>query len=78
MRRYFDIFRQGRYGLDIILESKVTGEVFLLLLEKPCKNIRFRDELRGIFRHIMAVRRMVREKYIIIAGDQVVFNRVYY
>lgn len=78
MKKYFYIVREGRFGLDIILESKVTGEVFLLLLEKPCKHIRFREELRRIREHVSWVRQLVAKKHVLIAGDQVVFNRVYY
>ena len=79
MRKVFFVAnREGKHGLDIVLESNVTGEVFLLLLENPHPDFPLFDEVRSIFRHIGEVRQWVKDGVIKFAGKQVVYERVYF
>lgn len=78
MGKIFEIVkREGRHGLDIIVESRVTGEVFLLMLENPYPDFPLIGELRRMFEHIFEVRRWVKEGDIKFAGDQVIYCKVY-
>lgn len=78
MSRVFEVVkREGRHGLDFVIESRVTGEVFLILLEsKDCRFPLFL-EIRNMARHIREVRQWVRAGVIVFAGNQVVYNKVY-
>lgn len=75
---FFIAGRQGRHGLDIVLESNVTGEVFLLLLENPDPLFPLMDEVRKIFGHIREVRQWVKDGLIMFAGNQVVYTATYF
>ena len=78
MRRCFFIAkRDGHYGLDLIIESRVTGEVFLLLLESHDPEFPLLDELLRMLRHISEVRNWVRDGVIKFAGKQVVYCKAY-
>lgn len=78
MGKYIEVVkREGRYGLDFVLESRVTGEVFLLLLENPDEDFPFFWEMRKIFNHIKEVRRWVKDGVIKFAGTQVVYLKFY-
>lgn len=78
MRRIFEIYeRKGRHGLDIIIESRVTGEVFFILLDSHDPEFPVSSELVKMVRHIGEVRRWAKDGVIEFAGDQVLYNRVY-
>lgn len=78
MGKYIEVVkREGRYGLDFILESRVTGEVFLLLLENPDNEFPLFEELRKVFVHIKEIRRWVKDGIIKFSGNQVVYMKVY-
>ena len=78
MGKYFMVAkREGRHGLDFIIESRVTGEVFLILLDSPDSRFPLIYEVRNIFRHIREVREWVRSGVIKFAGKQVVYCKVY-
>lgn len=78
MSKIFEIFkREGRRGLDIIIESRVTGEVFFLLLDSHDPEFPVFSELHKMLRHIGEVRRWVKDGVIEFAGKQVVYNKVY-
>ena len=78
MGKYFLIAkREGRHGLDFIIESRVTGEVFFLLLESPDPSFPLLRELRKMFDHIQEVRQWVKDGVIKFAGEQVVYLKVY-
>lgn len=79
MGKFFEVVkRDGRHGLDFIIESRVTGEVFLLLLETPDREFPLFSELRKIFDHIREIRGWVKAGAIKFAGKQVVYTNVYY
>lgn len=78
MRKVFCIAkREGRHGLDFIVESRVTGEVFLLLLDSPDPHIPILEELHRMVEHIREVRAWLRDGVIKFAGNQVVYCKVY-
>ena len=78
MRKCFELVRrEGEFGLDFILESRVTGEVFLLYLESYDPEFGLLDEFLRLVRHYLEIREWVRSGAIIFAGDQVIFNKVY-
>jgi hypothetical protein len=78
MGKYFLVAkREGRHGLDFIIESRVTGEVFLLLLESPEPSFPLFREIRKMFNHVRDVRQWVKEGIIKFAGEQVVYLKVY-
>ena len=78
MRKYFMVAaREGRRGLDFVIESRVTGEVFLLLLESKDPRFPLFREVCKIFDHIRDVREWVRDGIIKFAGEQVVYCKVY-
>lgn len=74
---FFVANREGRHGFDLVLESRVTGEVFLLLLENPNEEFPLFYELRKVFNHIREVRRLVKDGVIKFAGSQVVYMKFY-
>ena len=78
MGKYFLVAqREGRHGLDFVIESRVTGEVFLILLEsKDCRFPLFR-EIRNMIRHVREVREWVKAGVIAFAGNQIVYKKVY-
>lgn len=79
MRKYFIVAkREGRHGLDIIVESRVTGEVFLLLLESKDPEFSLFSEVRRMFEHVAEIRQWVKDGVIMFAGDQVIYTKVYY
>lgn len=78
MGKYIELVkRDGRHGLDLVLESRVTGEVFLLLLENPDEEFPIFWELRKIFNHIREVRQWVKDGVIKFAGKQVIYMKIY-
>lgn len=78
MGKYFLITkREGRHGLDFIIESRVTGEVFFLLLESPDPGFPLFEEVRKMFDHVREVRQWVKDGIIKFAGEQVVYLKVY-
>lgn len=76
-RCFFIAKRDGRYGLDLVIESRVTGEVFLLLLESREPDFPLFDELFRMFRHISEVRHWVKDGVIKFAGKQVIYCKAY-
>ena len=78
MGKYIEVVkRDGNHGLDFVLESRVTGEVFLLLLENPDEEFPVFSELRKIYDHIREVRKWVKDGVIKFAGKEVVYLRAY-
>ena len=78
MGKYFMIAkREGRYGLDFVIESRVTGEVFFVLLESIDPSFPLLDEIQKMFNHVREVRQWVKDGIIKFAGDQVVYLKVY-
>lgn len=78
MGKFFEIVcREGQHGLDFIIESRVTGEVFLLLLDNPDPRFPLFSEVCKMFRHISEVREWVKSGVIKFAGKQVVYCKVY-
>lgn len=78
MGKYFLIAqREGRHGLDFVIESRVTGEVFLILLESKDRSFPLFREICRMFDHIHEVREWVKNGVITFAGKQVVYNKVY-
>lgn len=78
MGKYFLLAkREGRHGLDFIIESRVTGEVFLLLLESHEPEFPLFREVRKMVNHVREVRRWVKDGLIKFAGEQVVYLKVY-
>ena len=78
MGKYFLIAkREGRHGLDFIIESRVTGEVFFLLLESPDYHFPLFGEIGKMFDHVREVRQWVKDGIIKFAGGQVVYLKVY-
>lgn len=78
MGKFFEIVkRDGRHGLDLIIESRVTGEVFLLLLDSPDPYFPLFAELHRMVAHVREIRKWVKSGVIIFAGKQVVYNKVY-
>lgn len=78
MGKYFLIAkREGRHGMDFIIESRVTGEVFFLLLETPDPCFPLFEEVRKMFDHVREVRQWVKDGIIKFAGEQVVYLKVY-
>ena len=69
--------REGRHGMDFIIESRVTGEVFFLLLESPEPSFPLFSEIRRMFDHVHEMREWVRDGIIKFAGNQVVYCKVY-
>lgn len=69
--------RDGCYGLDLVIESRVTGEVFLLLLESHDPEFPLLDELSRMLRHISEVHHWVRDGIIKFAGKQVIYCKTY-
>lgn len=69
--------REGRHGLDFVIESKVTGEVFLLLLESKDWRFPLLSELMRMMDHAEQVRQWVKDGVIKFAGNQVVYCKVY-
>lgn len=78
MGKYFFIAkREGCHGLDFIIESRVTGEVFFILLESREPEFPLFREIRKMFDHIREVRQWVKDGIIKFAGGQVVYLKVY-
>lgn len=78
MGKYFLVAkREGRHGLDFIIESRVTGEVFLLLLESHEPDFPLLREIRKMVEHVRDVRQWVKDGLIKFAGEQVVYLKVY-
>ena len=78
MSKIFEVAkREGRHGLDFIIESRVTGEVFLLLLDSHDPEFPLFSELNRMLNHVAEVRSWVREGVIKFAGKQVVYCKVY-
>lgn len=78
MGKYFLIAkREGRHGLDFIIESRVTGEVFFILLESREPEFPLFSEIRKMFDHVRDVRQWVKDGIIKFAGEQVVYLKVY-
>ena len=78
MGKYFLIAkREGRHGLDFIIESRVTGEVFLVLLESRDYRWPLFGEIRRMISHVREVRQWVKDGIIKFAGEQVVYLKVY-
>lgn len=78
MGKYFMIAdREGRHGLDFIIESRVTGEVFFVLLESRDPTFPLFSEIRKMFDHVREVRQWVKDGIIKFAGEQVVYLKVY-
>ena len=78
MGKYFLIVkREGRHGLDFVIESNVTGEVFLLLLENPDPSFPLFYELHRMFVHVREIREWVKSGVIKFAGKQVVYTNSY-
>lgn len=79
MGRVFEIFkREGRHGLDFIVQSRVTGEVFFLLFDSHDPEFPIFSELRKMYLHYAEVYNWVKDGVIAFAGDQVVYKKVYY
>lgn len=79
MGKIFEIAkREGRHGLDIIVESRVTGEVFLFLLDSRDPEFPLFDELKKMLGHVFEVRRWVKQGVIKFAGNQVIYSKVYF
>ena len=74
---FFIAKREGRHGLDFVIESNVTGEAFLLLLENPDPSFPLSYELHRMFGHICEVRKWVKSGVIKFAGKQVVYTNSY-
>ena len=74
---FFIAKREGRHGLDFVIESNVTGEVFLLLLENPDPSFPLFYELHRMFVHVREIREWVRSGVIKFAGKQVVYTNSY-
>lgn len=78
MGKYFLIAkREGRHGLDFIIESRVTGEVFLVLFESHEPGFPLLGEIRKMVEHVRDVRQWVKDGIIRFAGEQVVYLKVY-
>lgn len=78
MGKYFLVAkREGRHGLDFIIESRVTGEVFFILLESHEPEFPLFDEVRKMFNHVREVQQWVKDGIIKFAGEQVVYLKVY-
>lgn len=78
MGKIFSIVaREGKHGWDFVVESLVTGEVFLLFFEDKSCDFRLFDELKRMIHHILEVRYMVKSGFIKFAGDQVIYCKVY-
>lgn len=78
MRKYFLIAkREGRHGLDFIIESRVTGEVFLLLLDSRDPEFPLTSELSRMRNHAAEIRKWLKSGAIKFAGKQVIYCNVY-
>lgn len=78
MGRIFELVKcEGCRGLDLIIESRVTGEVFLLLFDSKDPEFPIWSELVRMFDHVREVRSWVKSGYIEFAGKQVIYNKVY-
>ena len=78
MRKYFEVVqREGLFGLDLIIESRVTGEVFFVLLANPDREFPVVEELRRMCVHVREIRQWLRDGVIKFAGSQVVYCKVY-
>lgn len=78
MGKIFEIVkREGSHGLDFIVESRVTGEVFLLIVESRDPDFPLVGEIRRMINHIFEVRRWVKDGVIKFSGKQVVYCKVY-
>lgn len=78
MQKLFTVVRrEGKHGLDFIIESRVTGEVFLLLFESRDPEFPVFEELGRMISHIAEVRRWVKSGVIKFAGKQVIYCKVY-
>lgn len=78
MGKYFMVAqREGRHGLDFVIESRVTGEVFLILLESKDRRFPLFWEICKMIDHIREVREWVRDGIIKFAGEQVIYCKVY-
>lgn len=78
MGKYFVIAkRDGRHGFNLVIESRVTGEVFLLMLESKDPDFPLLRELAKMLYHVHEVREWVKDGIIKFAGDQVVYCKVY-
>lgn len=78
MKRIFDVVkREGRHGLDFVIESRITGEVFLVLLDNPVSDFPVFEEVKKIIEHFFEVRRWVKAGDIKFAGDQVIYVHGY-
>ena len=78
MGRIFEIVkREGPHGFDFIVESRVTGEVFLLIMESRDPEFPLIGEIRRMINHIFEVRRWVKNGVIKFAGEQVIYCKVY-
>jgi hypothetical protein len=78
MGKYFLIAkREGRHGLDFIIESRVTGEVFFVLLDSRDYRFPLFSEIRKMFEHVREIRQWIKDGIIKFAGEQVVYLKVY-
>lgn len=78
MRRIFEIYeRKGRHGLDIIIQSRVTGEVFFLFLDSHDPEFPVTSELVKMVRHVFEVHRWVKDGVIEFAEGEIIYNNVY-
>lgn len=78
MRKFFVIVnREGRFGLDLVVESRVTGEVFLLLFESRDPEFPILSEFFRMLDHAAQVRHWLKTGVIKFAGKQVVYCKVY-
>lgn len=79
MSKIFCIYdRYGRRNLNFIVQSHVTGEVFLLMLDDPDPEYPFFHEVWKMLYHICEVRQWVKSGVIKFAGNQVVYTNAYF
>lgn len=75
--KYFAIKRMGSSVLDLYLESKVTGEIYILDLTGHSPEFSLKDELAGAFKHQQWCRKLERDGIITVACGVVVWNCEY-
>lgn len=79
MTRIFEIIKNDNpeYKGDIVIGSRVTGEVFLLCFGTHDPSFPILSEIRKMVRHVSEVRRWVRAGAVQFIGKKVIYHEVY-